>query len=129
MSPEAVLRAHLEALKKGDVMHACMFCADEAYPSCSSACGEYGIEPSQGYLDPQRIEVINGFLALPEYTSLTSHTEVVFGEGLLVDQEHVVQEVVLNAKSSGWQGFLFHIQLKQNACWMITKIESIPFLS
>lgn len=110
-------------------MHACMFCADEAYPSCRSANAEYGIEPNQGYLDPQRIAIVNEFLALPEYASLASHTEVVFGEGLLLDQEHVVQEVMLNAKSSGWQRFLFHVQLKQNACWMITKIEYISLFS
>jgi len=108
-------------------MHACMFCADEAYPSYPVS-GKYGLD-NRGYLDPQRIEIVRGFLALPEYKSLALHTEVVFGEGLLVNQEHVVQEVVLNAASCGWQSFLFHVQLKKNACWMITKIESIPFLS
>eukprot|EP00890_Picochlorum_soloecismus_P001026 jgi/Picsp_1/1924/NSC_05390-R1_hypothetical protein COCSUDRAFT_61816 [Coccomyxa subellipsoidea C-169] len=129
VSPEAVLRAHLGALIRGDVMQACMFCAEEAYPSSPSG-GEPGRESrNQGYLHPRRREIVRGFLDLPEYKSLASHTEVVFGEGLLVDQGHVVQEVVLNAASRGWQGFLFHVQLKQNACWMITKIESMAFLS
>jgi hypothetical protein len=145
-SPESVVYAQLEALRRGDVYEASQFniWRQLSVTSISKETDEQNrilnAQPSSFSLGLQ-YELLRDTLRDSSYTALVNHRSAVFGAAALPTQRSMLQEVWV--KSSGgasasatgsrsraagdWVRFVWNLSLESsNGCWMCTQIE--PYL-
>jgi len=119
-SPEAVVRAQLAALKRGDFFEAACF----NRKGVSSATSR----PSQrapSLID--QVAELQGLVGAAPYTMLIKHSDAVLGPAALLSQRKMVQEVSVRGEGSraGWSRFVWELGLQGNLCWMTTAIRAV----
>ena len=62
------------------------------------------------------------------YSALARCDEWVFAEGVLLDQHHMVREVVVRVGDGDWAHWAFELSLSvsNNGCWVITAVRHLP---
>lgn len=121
VSPESIMMGHIMALMASDFHQANAFCARLPFGEEEKECAESNL-----MLNPYVFSAMACTLREHPYSILTKRSEIVLGEGLLVSQKYMVQELFLKElgkPKAQWHRFLWHIKLQKHACWMIDKVD------
>lgn len=130
-SPESIIRAYLLAMKKQEYVQAQYFCHGIVFDGLLeelSARGSYSGNDMMLFMEPTFRECMEALVSRASHCRLVDHGEWIWGEGLLSDQQHMIQEVVIKGKNprSDWQHWLFHIGIHdQHGCWTINEVKQL----
>ena len=129
-SPESIIRAYIDSMGRRDYIHAHGFCHGVPYDELLDVLDGLGYQKERmlnSFLfctDPVAREALEEFLMSESFGCIIYHKEFVFGHASLVDQRHMVQEVVLKDDRDGdWKHVMFHISIQHHGCWAIHSIE------
>mmetsp|Transcript_6873 Transcript_6873/g.13666 ORF Transcript_6873/g.13666 Transcript_6873/m.13666 type:complete len:314 (-) Transcript_6873:186-1127(-) len=123
-SPESVIRAYLDWMKKKDYVQAHQLC--EGIPFASMMMGPVQSHAvALSFLEPEQRALLDSFFDEHEsYRCIVDHKEYVFGDAVLIDEQCMVQEVVVRDREGTWWHAAFELSIKQHhGCWSIDDIR------
>jgi hypothetical protein len=129
-SPESIIRAYVDSMGRRNYVHAHGFCHGVPYGELLDVLDRLGYQKERmlnSFLfctDTVAQEALEEFLKSGSFGCILYYKEYVFGHARLVDQRHMVQEVVLKDERDGdWKHVMFHIAIQHHGCWAIHRIE------
>jgi len=133
-SPEAVIFAQLEALRRGDVYEASQFNAWKELSVATDTMGGLEIQADSSPPNSKKLslgiqfELLRNTLRTDPYTALLNHSSVLLGSAALPTQHSMLQEVWVESVGGSavrdWVRFVWSLSVEPSTgCWMCTQIE------
>ena len=123
-SPESIVRAYLDYMKKKEYVQAHQLCEGVPFASMMLESGQWDAG-ALSFLKPEKRALLDSFFEEHEpYACIIDQRECVLGDSVLIDERCMVQEVVIRDKDGAWWHAAFELSIKQHhGCWSIDDVR------